>query len=415
MLKWPPALLCFVLLVPFSARAQEATSGITVPVTISGGAGYTRGPEPAEIDGAFRAVVSPTLSLGPHWFAYAALETRLSSSLGYGYTAGEDRPVRFAPLQAYVGYRAAGKNSSFLFKAGQLTSAFGLGPVEYDDARMPLVGPPPIYGSHLALRADQLPCGVKDLTRQSYGSEIELHCGGSAAENYGLVPVTLYGLPGVEGEFSWNRIDARLQITNSSPANPQPLLSNSQFVQWTAGAGYTLPGGLHVGVSGFRGPYLDHIVAGLLPAGKNIRDFPASGLGTDVQWSGGSWSIQGEWQQFRFEAPRFTRSPSVTGAYVQVKKIITPRLFVALRTSVLDTGGVADLSGRSAERIRAPEDIQELGLGYRVNRQQLLKVGVNGAANRAWSSGRVFWPATHAYGFEVQLVTSFTALSRAFH
>ncbi|HEY7307613.1 MAG TPA: hypothetical protein VH601_26045 [Bryobacteraceae bacterium] len=414
MLRCRPALLAFVLLVPFSARAQEATSGITVPVTLSGGAGYTNGIEHAEIDGAFRAVVSPTLSLGPHWFAYTALETRSSSSLGYGYGTDEDGPVRFSPLQAYVGYRTDGNGSSFLFKAGQLTSAFGLGPVEYDDARMPLVGPPPVYESHLPLRADQLPCGVRDLLWQSYGSEVKLHCGGSADESYGLAPVTLYGLLGAEAEVSWNRVDARLQITNSSPANPQPLLSNSQFVQWTAGGGYTLRGGVHIGVSGFRGPYLDHIVADLLPAGKNIRDFPASGIGTDVQWSGGSWSGQGEWQHFHFAMPKFTNSPSVTGAYLQVKKIVTPRVFVALRTTAQDTGRVADRSGRTADRIRAPENIQEIGVGYRLNREQLIKIGLDWAINRAWSAGRESWPDMHAYGVQVQLVTSLSGFSKAF-
>jgi hypothetical protein len=317
-------------------------------------------------------------------------------------------------MQAYIGYRAEGNSSSFMFKAGQLTSAFGMGPLEYDDARMPLVGPPPIYESRLTLRGDQLACGVNDLLWQTYGSEVKLHCGGSTDEGYGLVPVTLYGLPALEGEFSWNHVDARLQITNSSPANPLPALLDRQFVQWTAGGGYTFDGGLHVGMSGFHGPYLDSSVAGLLSSGKDIRDFPASGIGADVQWSGGSWSMEGEWQHFRLTMPKFTSSPSVTGAYLQVKKIITPRFFVAVRTSMEDTGRVADSSGTSAGRIRAPERIQEFGVGYRLNRDQLLKAGMDLEIDEAWSARGEFWPGTHAYGMQVQLVTTFDGLSKAF-
>jgi hypothetical protein len=112
--------------------------------------------------------------------------------------------------------------------------------------------------------------------------------------------------------------------------------------------------------------------------------------------------------------PRFTNSPSVSGAYLQVKKIVSPRVFVALRTTAQDTGRVADLSGRTAGRIRAPENFQEIGLGYRLNREQLIKIGLDWAVNRAWSAGREFWPGTHAYGMQVQLVTSFNGLSRAF-
>lgn len=410
----PLVLLSFATM--SAALGQEtATYGISLPITLSGGAGYTHGPEDNDVTGAFRAVVSPTVSLGPHWFAYASLETRSSSYLGYTSPTGDDAPsVVFTPMQAYLGYRRDIKGAAFMFKAGRLSSAFGLGPLEYDDATMPLIGPPPIYEQYLPLRSDQLACGVKDLLWQSYDSDVKLHCGGSSEESYGVVPVTLYGLPGIESEVSWNRMDARLEITNSSPANPQSLLSDNQFLQWTAGGGYTFRSGLHVGVSGFRGPYLDHIVAPLLPGGKSIGDFDASGLGADVQWSGGSWSIEGEWQLFRFSLPRFEDSPSSHAAYIQIKKIISPRIFIAARTTMQDTGSVADLAGHVAPRIRAPEEIQEIGLGYRLNRHQLLKAGFDWSNMRSWSANREFWPGMHAYGMQLQLVTSLTAFSKAF-
>lgn len=395
-------------------HGQESTYGLSVPITVSGGAAYAHEPEDSNVNGAFRVVVSPTLSLGPHWFGYAALETRSSSYLGYFGQNDEDQLINFTPMQAYIGYRGEVKGTTFLFKAGQLSTAFGRGPLEYDDATMPLIGPPPVYLIALPIRSDQLACSVKDLLGQSYGSGVSLHCGGSAAEAYGVTPVTLYGLPGVEGEFSWNRVDGRIEIANSSPANPQSLLSRNQYVQWAAGGGYTFRGGLHVGVSGYRGPYLDRIVIPLLPAGRSINDFPASGLGTDAQWSGGSWSIEGEWQYFRFSMPGFTISPSAHAAYAQVKKIITPRIFVAARTTTQDTGRVVDLAGMIADRIRAPEEIQEIGMGYRLNRRQLIKVGADWASNRPWSADREFWPATHRYGMQLQLVTSLNAFSKAF-
>lgn len=139
-------------------------------------------------------------------------------------------------------------------------------------------------------------------------------------DDYGHAPVTLYGQPGIETEISLGRVDGRLQITNSSPSNPQSLLSRSQSAQWTAGAGYTVRGGLHVGASAFRGPYLDADVQEDLPPGVHFRDFKASGIGMDAQWFRGFWSAEDKWQRFRFRVPDFLQSRAADSAYAQVKR-----------------------------------------------------------------------------------------------
>jgi hypothetical protein len=98
--------------------------------------------------------------------------------------------------------------------------------------------------------------------------DLEYHCGGTNEEGSGLTPVTLYGLPAIEVDLSAHKFDAPFQLTNSSPANPHDLLSDSQHAQWTAGGGYTVIQGLRVGASAFQGPSLDHIVAALLQREK---------------------------------------------------------------------------------------------------------------------------------------------------
>src|SRR4029077_2596374 len=132
-------------------------------------------------------------------------------------------------------------------------------------------------------------------------------------------------------DISGHRLDARLQVSSGSSSNPRRVNEFGRYHQWSAGAGYTIHQGFRVGVSGFRGPYLDGSLASVLPAGSNVRSFPASGLGVDVQWAGGRWSVNGEWQKFRFESPNFTVSPSVQSSYLEIKTRLTPRLFVAGR------------------------------------------------------------------------------------
>jgi hypothetical protein len=404
-----------LLLVATSAGGwgQEAQSGLSIPVTISGIGRYNyNAADGSSGSGGFRALVSPSLQLGSHWFAYAVLGAQSESYLDY--SIGSEKTVRFTPVEAYVGYKADLRAASLLIKAGRLASAFGRYPLEYDDAKTPLIEPPALYGANLRLRPDQVPCNLGDVLRQSYDEGIQFHCGGATAERYGLVPVALYGIPGVEAQLSWKRMDARLQITNSSPANPQSLLSGSQSAQWTAGGGYSVPGGLHVGVSGFRGAYLERAVAPFLPAGQRWNDFRATGIGVEAQWAGGPWSLEGEWQRFRFGVPGFVEGPRSQGAYVQAKRILSPRVFVAVRSSVLQPGGATDASGRTTSQIDARQETEELVVGYRINRMQLLKTGASYTIRNYWALGTRDWPTERRVGLEVQLVTSLSGLSKGF-
>lgn len=411
-------LFLVAVLLALSSSGQEASSGIWVPVTISGDALYGNGAAAQEgqnssITGGVRGVVSPSVRLGPHWFIYSAVEAYSSSYFSYQEGLDNDQLVRAHVMQAFVGYTTAIKKATLVMKAGQLSSAFGRFPLEYDDAKTAFVNSPPVYLTNLPLRPDQRPCGVLDLVSQPYDDDVDFDCGGATTERYGLLPVTLYGLPGLESDISWGRVDSRLQITNSSPVNPQGLASSSQFIQWTAGGGYTLPTGFHIGASAFRGPYLDQNLAPFLPSGKGIRDFPASGIGLDAQWARGPWSAEGEWQHFRFDLPDFVTSPSENAAYAQVKRILTPRAFFAIRASAQRFGRVQDTSGFSANTYQAPQYIEELSLGYRFSRQELMKLGFNWTARSAWYADAL-WPASHGYGVQLQLVTSFTAFERAF-
>lgn len=411
--------LALLLAAVCAASGQESPYGVSVPVTIAGNALYTNAKQTDDgvtrtAAAGFRAVASPVLRLGPHWFLYARFDLYSSSYFtGSSYSSYDEHSVDFETMEAFVGYSVKAGQSTLLLKAGQMSSAFGLAPVEYDDLRMPLLAPPSIYTSRVNLRPDQIPCGTAEMLGQRTGYEIEFDCGGGWTDRYGIAPVTLDGIPAVEAELSTHRVDARLQITNSSPANPQGLRSDSQFAQWTAGAGYTFKNGLHLGVSGFRGPYLDQTVEATLPPGGNIRELNATGIGADLQWSRGAWSTEGEWQRFRFEIPGFTVSPSVDAGYGQVKRILSPRAYVAARISFERFGRVVDSARVAAEHFQPPLDTYEIGAGYRLNRRQLIKAGFSLANGNLGDEQNA--SLGHLHGtVEIQLVSEVTAISHAF-
>ncbi|MBZ5611295.1 MAG: hypothetical protein LAP38_23785 [Acidobacteriia bacterium] len=391
--------------------AQDANSGISVPVTVSGGAMYTgrlqlADPDESALAGGLRAMLYPSIRLGSHWFGYAALQVRLTPYFYYD-AYDPEREWYIETLQAFVGYSWRNDKTSWVVKAGRLSTAFGSYALRYDDAENPVLDQPLSYVQTLTLRTDQLPCGVNDLAAQHYGS-ISNRCGGVPGRDRGLTPVTLYGLPGIQAEVSSHRVDARFQVTNGSPASPQGWDRAGQYVQWTAGGGYTIRQGFRIGASGFRGPYLDHSLTPLLPAGTSARDFPASALGVDAQWARGRWSATGEWQRFWFASPNFTVAPSLDSTYVEVKSVITPRFFLAGRAGWLNSRRVVDKQEVSAAEFAPSIASYEMAAGSWLNRHQLLKASYEWLKIQPLTGTRF-----NVVGF--QLVTTFHAVDWAFH
>jgi hypothetical protein len=201
--------------------AQEAGSGFSMPVTASFGVMDTHrfdliDPGASPVAANFRLMFYPTLRLGKHWFAYAAIQVRRQPYFYYDAYLS-NRGVDADLIQGYVGYTLHSGGATMVFKAGQMTSAFGSFPLRYDDAENPLMDQPLSYITELPIRSDQLSCGTKDLLNQYYGW-VSAGCGGAVGYGSGLTPVTLYGLPAVQAEISMHRFDARVQMTSSSPA-----------------------------------------------------------------------------------------------------------------------------------------------------------------------------------------------------
>src|SRR6185312_1219383 len=231
--------------------------------------------------------------------------------------------TKFYVLQANIGYTKVGKAGSVIVRAGQMTSSFGSFLLRYDDADNPLLGMPMQYGYYYA-------------------------------------GVTTAGLAGAQIDATHGRWDCRLQFTNSSPTNPRSIFAKDQYGNWAGGIGYTIRQGLRVGVSGYRGPYLDRKFAFFVPGESKPRDLPASAGGLDIEWAQGHWNVYGEWQHFLMTyhlIPAFRED----AGYVEVKRVLHPRWYVAGRAGYLhesyNTGG----------------ETYEATIGYRPNARQLVK------------------------------------------
>jgi hypothetical protein len=321
--------LCFLSLgVTVVASAQEADSGLNVAATISAEGLYSRqlSSPPRngdDVTGAFRAVLYPTWKVNQNWNFSAAVE-------GYSYPyffedfQNSKHGSTVQILHAEVNYSRFWNDRSIVVRAGQLSSAFGSFLLRYDDSVNPLIDVPVSYG-------------------------------------YYLRGVSTSSLAGAGLDATLGKVDLRGQLTNSSPANPRSVLDTGQYLNWTAGAGYTIRQGFRVGFSAYRGPYLDRRYPYFFPGESDPRNLPATAVGTDAQWGAGHWNISGEWQHFRMDytvIPPFTQSVG----YGEVRFVVHPRLYLATRV------GYASPSAIPGWRT------YEAAVGYRAGKHQLVKL-----------------------------------------
>ena len=345
-----------------SAHAQEANSGLQLDSTVSAEALYSpqlaipqRDNSPAM--GAARVVFYPTWKLSEHWTLFGSLQ---AYSRPYFYQGFDDpgRLLNGNVLQANLSYSRFWTNRSLMVRAGYLSSAFGSFALRYDDAVNPLVDMPASYGYY----------------------------GGG---------VTTVGLPGAEVDATLGKFDARLQFTNSSPANPQPLTSRDQYGTWTAGGGYTIIQGLRVGASAYRGPYLSRDFPYFFPGEWNPNLLPATAVGADIEWGHGPLNLNGEWQRFQMDYHAIPTYITQIG-YGEARVTLHPRWYAATRITY------------QRPSFGAGSQIYEFAVGYRLGAHELMKVDYEA------EQGTGIVGASHNT-LAVQFVTSLHMLSLAGH
>ena len=323
---------------------QEATSGFDLRATVTGEA-VTYG---SDVAAGVRVVAYPTFKLNEHWVVSGALQVITKPFYPGELDLTDGRAVRFRVLNANLSYSRVWNKASVIVRVGQMPSAMGSFLLRYDDADNPMTTAPMEYGY--------------------YGGGI-----------------TTLGLAGAEADVTVGKWDARAQFVNSSPADARSVFDSGQFGSWVGGTGYTIRQGLHVGVAGYRGPYLYQGQKYYFPGPGGLRGLPASAWGVDAEWDVGHWNMQGEWHRFDLAYYRIPTLREDAG-YVEVKRVLHPRWYVGARAGFLHPN--FPFGGDTYEGV----------VGFRPNTWQLIKVGYG--VERERPSGEL------TGAFTAQLVTT---------
>lgn len=343
-----------------SLCAQESVSGFDLRTTLSQQVSASPQLEDSPRDGSpatggFRAVLYPTWKLSKHWTVSGAVQI-YSRPYFYEEFQTQGYGIKTDVLQGFLSYSQFWHNGSLVVRMGQLSTAFGSFLLHYDDADNPLINMPLSYGYYEA--------GVTNL-----------------------------GMAGTQADLTLGKADFRAQLVNSSPANRRSVFDHDQYGNWAGGAGYTIRQGLRIGVSTYRGPYLDRQSEFYFPGEAPPRDLPATAVGVDAQWGWRHLNVSGEWQRFQFD---YTRIPTYTErtGYAELRAVLHPRWYVAARMGY--------------KRASAGPGLQayEVVSGYRPNRYQLVKLGYEIQQGPAIAG-------LHASTISVQLVTTLHPISIA--
>jgi len=179
---------------------------------------------------------------------------------------------------------------------------------------------------------------------------------------------------GIQVSGSQAKFDYRVAYIDQPDfyADEDELAPDSAF-RPVFGVGYTPFFGLRLGASYTDGPFLSRFYNDSLPEGVSWRDFDQRVVGMDFQYSHEYLELNAEWSRKKYQLPFLAPDLEETNYFVELKYTFTPRFYAAARLQVLDR----TLIGTSAPEFttainRRLEDV-EIGLGYRVSPDLLLK------------------------------------------
>jgi hypothetical protein len=307
-------------------------------------------------------------------------EWRLSASVSL---LGEVRAENVAGLDAAAWYvRWHPWSAEHLdIQVGRIPPVVGLFAREPYGRDNLLLAAPLAYQYLLSLRPDALPASADDLIRmRGRGWEPSFPIGSTTVAP-GIPIVSAFRWDtGAEVHWRDGRVDLAGALTRGSAAVPVVGRDVGHGVSWSGRAALDGPGGLTLGLSGSRGPWIQTSTLALVPPGLQGEDTQTL-LGADLEYGWGRWLVRAEELRSVFEVPLVSAaSPdthlAVWSGYLESRYRLLPRWQLAGRVEYLSFSSIeGTLNGGAPTSWEAPVKRLSTDLGYRAARQLELRAG----------------------------------------
>ena len=214
-----------------------------------------------------------------------------------------------------------------------------------------------------------------------------------------------YGIPypvGIEVAGSVGRFDGLAAILDRPVTTEEVLLGEnpSRAFRPLLAAGVTPIVGLRLGAYTTRGPYLTREWQSMLPAGDRWRSFQQRVTGMDLQFSRAHFELNGDFALSRYEVPRNADGEG-KNYYLEPKYTWSPRWFTALRLERSHLPYIWPVDGAPWYASVKKVYDGEVGVGFRVGPELLLKASYRYASERTRYKAYYNAEEGHALAFQV--------------
>jgi hypothetical protein len=255
--------------------------------------------------------------------------------------------------------------------------AFGRRPYGTDSA---VVGYPLAYQYLTSLRPDAVPETGDDLLRMRARGWRSSFPVGDYYEGPGVPLVSgLRWDTGVQVQWTTDLLAVSGAVTTGTLSNPR-VSDDNDGKQISGRVAVTPVVGLILGASAARGAWLSEEV----PQVQAGRSYAQTAFGADAEYSRDYWIVRGEivWTRWGLPYPAATsdgRHVSATGAWVEGRYRLTPRVFVSGRADRLS---FSSIRGDASSSVETPWDAPvrrlEAAAGYYLQRNLVGRLGVQG-------------------------------------
>jgi hypothetical protein len=294
---------------------------------------------------------------------------------------GEIRDENIDTLRAYALYLRIRPwtDRAIDVQAGRVPPTFGSFARRAYATDNPLIGYPLAYQYLTSLRPDSLPWNADELLRMRGRGWLSSFSIGNQTPENGVPLVTAFRWDtGVQVHAASNVVDGTVSVTTGTLSNPRVTDDNSA-PQVAARVGAHPVPGLVLGLSAARGPFVSSTAARGAVGDGHDQSFTQTAWGADVEYSRGYYLVRAEtiwsaWKLPALGAPVIDTPLTALSTYVEGRYKVRPGLFVAARVDHL---GFSDIVGSAgAESWEAPVTRMEVGAGYSLQRNLLLKISV---------------------------------------
>ena len=332
----------------------------------------------------FRGDLMTSVMLNPHFTVLSEIRDEVGL---FGQT-GDENANTFRAYALYLRIRPW-IDRAVDVQVGRVPPTFGAFARRVYANDNPLIGYPLAYQYLTSLRPDSLPWNADELLKMRGRGWLTGFSIGNTTLDNGVPLVSAFRWDtGVQVHAGTDVIDGTVSVTTGTLSNPR-ITDDNSAPQVAARLGAHPFPGLALGVSAAQGPFVSSTAARGAVGDGNDKSFTQTAWGADLEYSRGYYLLRAEtiWSQWKLPAlgaPVIDTPLIAQSTYVEGRYKVRPGLYVAARVDHL---GFSDIVGSAGtESWEAPVTRVEIGAGYSLQRNVLLKVSVQ---HNARDGGRV--------------------------